>query len=128
MFDEACTETSRQIVVKKRIGRRSISLAAMLAVFVSSVAFANDLDSENLRGLAQTEIDAGQVTTVHVVEAYHVLGISMSHHRIPRAWGAAFCASATRNFVWDRTWTVMVYGHQQEQPSYSCQIGSAPNR
>jgi hypothetical protein len=128
MFDETFTEASGQRGSASRRGHRIISLAAILVSLVSSAASANDFDSENLRGLAQTEMDAGRVTTVHVVEAYHVMGIVTSHHRMPREWGEGFCSHATRVFVWRRTWTVMVYAHREAQASYSCQIGTVSNR
>jgi hypothetical protein len=111
-------------------GKRWTSLAMIFVVLGSSAAFAQGVDTEKLRGLIETEKNAGRVRTIHVVEAYHAVGITSAHPRVElaRAWGESFCAHASRSFAWDRPWTLMVYIHQHEQPAYSCQIPTMPNR
>ena len=59
---------------------------------------------------------------------------ALGHARRPReraqaarTWAEAFCASATRNFRWNRRWKLVVYTQGQPHPSHSCLIPTPAN-
>jgi hypothetical protein len=93
-------------------------------------AHAQDGDADHLRQLAEAERIAGRVTAIHLVEAYHALGVSTvrAQTESPRAWAEAFCAHASREFTWNGVWRVIVYAPKEDHPAHTCRIPTSPDR
>jgi hypothetical protein len=127
-LDHASTGVSR-VASTWRGGVSLLFFAAILAWFATS-AVARGLDTENLRLLAHSEKNAGRVIGMHLVEAYHAIGVTTAHPQIglAREWGESFCARASSAFTWDQSWSVIVYADQDEHPAHSCRIPTTPDR
>jgi len=73
----------------------------------------------------------------HIAETFGVVGATTSRSaphgareseaQAARTWAEGFCASATRNFQWNRRWKLVVYTQGQPHPSHSCLIPTLAN-
>jgi len=69
--------------------------------------------------MVQAEKDAGRLSMYHIAETFGVVGATTSRSaphgareseaQAARTWAEGFCASATRNFQWNRRWKLVVY-------------------
>ena len=113
----------RAVITQRGGGRLLCSLWLLVALNASS-AFPRDLDGDKLRSLAQTEKDAGNVVAFYLVETYHAMGITTAHPHVQgaRNWADLFCDRASRDFKWEKEWTLVVYDRHQKQLAHACRI------
>ncbi len=116
-----------------RVGTgRRLPLALLAFVFSAATASGQSVNSHALRGMVQAEKDAGRLSGYHIAETFGAVGATTSRSathggreseaQAARSWAEAFCASATRNFRWNRRWKLVVYTQDQPHPSHSCLI------
>ena len=122
----------------RRVGTgRRLPLALFAFVFSAASAFGQTGNSDDLRGMVQAEKNAGRLSGYHIAETFGAVGATTSRSathggresgaQAARTWAEAFCASATRNFRWNRRWKLVVYTQGQPHPSHSCLIPTPAN-
>jgi hypothetical protein len=86
--------------------------------------------------MAETEQQAGRLASYRVVEVYRAVAATVAPatpsaaglQRTARAWAEGFCADASRRFVWEQPWRLIVHEGGPDGRRITCVISSRSPR